>query len=113
MINKIFLLFSVLIISNTHAQIGVKNSFLLASESIRSSDSFLGNGIVDILVKDNIVWAATGFGLNKSEDQGKTWKIFESNAYLSKGGVSAMGYMDENTLWIATAFDTSDRKSVV
>jgi len=107
MINKIFLLFSVLIISNTHAQIGVKNSFLLASESIRSSDSFLGNGIVDILVKDNIVWAATGFGLNKSTNQGQTWESFSAGNYNSKGGVTAMTFMDDSTLWLATAFDTT------
>jgi len=69
--------------------------------------SFLGNGIVDIVVRDSAVWVATGFGLNVTIDEGQSWRTFGPGDYNSKGGVSAVGYMDRNTLWIATAFDTT------
>ncbi|HGY54433.1 MAG TPA: hypothetical protein ENK44_01900 [Caldithrix abyssi] len=70
-------------------------------------DGFLyGNGIVDLLATDSLVWAATGYGLNKSADDGATWQNFRTVHYGGKGGVAAMGYMDEQTFWISTAFDT-------
>ncbi|MCP4411418.1 MAG: hypothetical protein GY808_02435, partial [Gammaproteobacteria bacterium] len=97
-------LFSML---NVSGQIGMKKSYNLAGETSIASQSFLGNGIIDLAIRDSIVWAATGFGLNKSINEGASWQIFESADYQSKGGISAMGYMDDSTLWIATAFDTS------
>ena len=90
-----------------YGQIGLKKSYNLAGEASIASQAFLGNGIVDLSIRDSVVWAATGFGLNKSINEGVSWQTFESDAYLSKGGVSAMGYMNDSTLWIATAFDTS------
>ncbi|KAA3608811.1 MAG: hypothetical protein D8M58_18925 [Calditrichaeota bacterium] len=96
-----------LIISQSFAQIGVRQSYNLAHETQTVSNAFLGNGIIDLAVNDSIIWAATGFGLNKSIDEGRTWQVFESADYKSKGGISAMGYMDDSTLWVATAFDTS------
>jgi FlgD Ig-like domain/BNR/Asp-box repeat len=93
--------------AQSFAQIGISKSFNFATESTAAGQVFLGNGIVDLTVGEGVVWAATGFGLNKSEDQGQTWQTFESDAYLSKGGISSMAFMDDSTLWIATAFDTS------
>jgi len=93
--------------SQSFAQIGVKKSYNFATETESVNQAFLGNGVVDLSVKDSIIWAATGFGLNKSIDEGVSWQTFEPDAYNSKGGISAMGYMDDSTLWIATAFDTS------
>ncbi len=69
-----------------------------------------GNGIVDILAKDSVIWVATGYGLSKAVYQPQSdsweWQSFTSKDYIGKGGVSAMGYMDDSTFWIATAFDT-------
>ena len=92
---------------NLSAQIGVRKSFQLGMESNSAGQTFLGNGVVDLLSGKNSIWAATGYGLNASYDQGKSWKIFTSNEYKGKGGVSAIGFMDDSTLWIATAFDTT------
>lgn len=103
---KICLIF-LFVCGKTFGQIGVKKSYNLASETQRANQAFLGNGIVDLIARDNVVWAATGFGLNKSTNEGTSWQTFEAGAYLSKGGISAMGFMDDSTLWIATAFDTS------
>jgi hypothetical protein len=89
------------------AQIGVKKSFQFTQESASPGQAFLGNGIVDLLTNQNSIWAATGFGLNGSFDQGKTWQTFTSDQYLAKGGISAMNFMDDSTLWIAAAFDTT------
>ncbi len=70
-----------------------------------------GNGIVDLIVKDSLIWAATGYGLNKGVYDPKTdswkWQNFHEEDYIGRGGVSAMAYMDDSTLWIATAFDTT------
>lgn len=71
------------------------------------STSLKGYGIVDLLTKDSLLWAASGYALNKTRDGGEHWQIYTSEQYKSKGGVTAIGYMDEQTLWIATAFDTT------
>jgi hypothetical protein len=92
------------------AQIGVKNSFKLADELSKDpavNNTFLGNGIIDLLVNNSELWAATGYGLNRTISEGEDWITFNSADYLSKGGISAMAAMDNNTIWIATAFDTS------
>lgn len=69
-----------------------------------------GNGIVDLVAKDSVIWVATGYGLSKAVFNSQTgnwdWTSFTSKDYIGKGGVSAMGYMDDSTFWIATAFDT-------
>ncbi len=83
---------------------GVAQSFKLQGAD---NPAFLGNAIVDLVVRDNRILASTGFGLNISHDYGASWKSFTPGLYPGKGGVSAMGYMDNNTLWIATAFDTT------
>ncbi|MEJ2055952.1 MAG: hypothetical protein P8X42_18725, partial [Calditrichaceae bacterium] len=63
--------------------------------------------ILHLLARDSILWAASGYALNKTTDGGENWQIFTRDQHKSKGGISAIGYMDDQTLWIATAFDTS------
>jgi ligand-binding sensor domain-containing protein len=66
-----------------------------------------GNGISDILFQqDTIIWAATNYGLNRSNDEGNTWTSYGVKQLIGKGGVSAIALMDSSTLWIATVFDT-------
>ncbi len=101
----VILIFS--LISVSAAQTLFKKNYTLQGENGPFAGRLDGNGIVDLLAKDSLIWAASGYGLNMSSDQGKTWKTFYSRDYKAKGGVSAMGYMDDSTLWIATAFDTS------
>ncbi len=94
----------------SQAQGILKKSYLLYENGDTDFvfDGFLyGNGIVDLLVKDSSVWAATGYGLNKTNDGGNTWQNFRTIHYGGKGGVASMEYMDDQTLWISTAFDTS------
>ncbi|HHM02581.1 MAG TPA: hypothetical protein ENJ15_06170 [Caldithrix abyssi] len=83
---------------------GVAQSFKLQGGD---TPSFLGNATVDLLVHNDQLWASTGFGLNVTRDQGQSWQSFMPGHYPSKGGVSALGFMDDRTLWIATAFDTT------
>ncbi len=71
------------------------------------SSRLKGYGIVDLLTKDSLLWAASGYALNKTSDGGEHWQIYTSEQYISKGGVTAIGYMDKQTLWIASAFDTT------
>ena len=73
------------------------------------STSLKGYGIIDLLTKDSLLWAASGYALNKTGDGGEHWQIYTKDQHKSKGGISAIGYMDEQTLWIATAFDTTAR----
>jgi len=104
------LIFLIICVNILFGQIGVKNSFKLVHEASTIStinNTFLGNGIIDLLVNNNELWAATGYGLNKTVNEGIDWQTFDSDAYNSKGGISAMAAMDSNTIWIATAFDTS------
>jgi ligand-binding sensor domain-containing protein len=101
---RIFLYF-ILILATAQAQILKKNGFYL-NNSEGSADYILGNGIVDILTKGSQVWAATGFGLNRTFDTGATWTAFTSGDYTGKGGITALNFMDDSTLWIASSFDT-------
>lgn len=95
------------------AQAVFKSTFALQGESDPFAGRLVGNGMVDLLAKDSLIWAATGYGLNKGiydlQKQDWNWQVFRSVDYYSKGGVSALGYMDDSTLWIATAFDTTVR----
>lgn len=99
-----------LTIGFSFSQIGIKNNFRFKMESASNTsatNAFLGNGIIDLVTNKNNLWAATGYGLNKSANEGMDWISFESDNYKSKGGVSALAVMDSSVLWIATAFDTS------
>jgi photosystem II stability/assembly factor-like uncharacterized protein len=57
-------------------------------------------------MQDSIVLAATGYGLNLTADDGKTWHTFNSGDYIGKGGIVAMAAMDDSTLWISSGFDS-------
>jgi photosystem II stability/assembly factor-like uncharacterized protein len=107
--NKILILGLVMMIiaHPVRAQILRPNDFHLDRFTTTNTSIILGNGIVDILARDSLVWVATGFGLNKTASGGDSWKTFNSADYRAKGGISAMNYMDDSTLWIATAFDTT------
>lgn len=103
------MIFVFVLVNYLFSQIGVKNNFkLLSDESFTEAvdNVFLGNGVIDLAINGNEVLAATGFGLNKSVDEGITWQAFNAKDYKSKGGISALNIMD-TTIWIATAFDTS------
>ncbi|TFH01841.1 MAG: hypothetical protein E4H13_03760 [Calditrichales bacterium] len=65
--------------------------------------------MVDMVANGTSLWAGSGYGLNRTDDSGMTWTGFTSADYIGKGGVSALGMMDDSTLWIATAFDTTVR----
>ncbi len=84
-----------LFIIPSSSQVLSKKSFLLKDSPVPLQQGILGNGIVDILVKDSVVWAATGYGLNKTNNSGQNWTRYTSNSYIGKGGVTAMTYMDE------------------
>ncbi len=96
--------------SQVFAQAVLKKSFRLAQDEHPFAQMLYGNGIVDLVAKDSILWVATGYGLSKAiyDPQNDTWQwtTFTEADYKGKGGVSAFGYMDEQTFWIATAFDT-------
>ncbi|MEL6820966.1 MAG: hypothetical protein AAFP70_04325 [Calditrichota bacterium] len=66
----------------------------------------IGNGVTDLAYKNGTIYAGTGFGLSISEDEGLTWQNFTAVDYGGQGGVSAIFITDDNTLWIATAYDT-------
>lgn len=96
---------------SAYGQMGVKKTFHLAIEQTESNQAFLGNGIIDLLVTGDDLWAATGFGVNLTNNQGLSWDSFSSGHYKSKGGITAIGAMDSSTIWIATAFDTTAQDS--
>jgi len=106
---EIIILFLFLIIfgQQVQAQVLRPGNFQLNTFAATGSGIILGNGIIDILAQDSLVWVATGFGLSKTSSGGLSWQTFNSAAYQSKGGISALTFMDDSTLWIATAFDTT------
>jgi photosystem II stability/assembly factor-like uncharacterized protein len=71
-----------------------------------SSGYFLGNAIVDIHIKDGMIWAGTGYGLNMTREGVSGWRNFASDDYQARGGITAMGFLDDSTFWIAAAYDT-------
>lgn len=95
-----------LMIVVSHAQVLHKGGYMLQTPPEPLSNGLLGNGIVDILISDSTVWAATGYGLNMTQNNGAYWNNYTSGNYIGKGGVTAMAIQDKNTLWIATSFDT-------
>jgi len=93
------------------AQSFYKTSFTLQNGQDSIDGNLYGNGIVDLIGGDSVLWAATGYGLNKvvGNPAGSSWRWtnYRPKQYVGKGGVSAMNFMDDSTLWIATAFDTT------
>lgn len=102
-------IFFLFITSGAQAQVLKPSSFLLGSTSEGSANRQLGNGMVDMLSKDYLLFAGSGYGLNKTVDGGATWTAFTSRDFGGKGGITAMTFMDDSTLWISTAFDTTIR----
>ncbi len=99
-----------LIFNQLGAQSMHKSAFRMVEDGGPFEHTLYGNGIVDMLNKDSVLWVATGYGLSKAVFNAKTgdwdWTTFTEKDYIGKGGVSAMGYMDAQTFWVATAFDT-------
>ena len=107
---KKFILFSIILaMTGLLGQSIQTKTFKLADELDDQpySSSLKGYGIIDLLVKDTLLWAASGYALNKTNDDGSNWQIYTTEQHKSKGGVAAMAYMDAQTLWISTAFDTT------
>ncbi len=101
------LLFSILSFALTvqiaQSQILTKNAFRFNDEPYAGLKS---NSITDIIVIDqDTIWLATGSGLSKTEDGGKTWRTFSEKQGIGRGGVSALA-MKDSVMWAATAFDT-------
>lgn len=107
---KIYIIVIVILFNSIIFGQGIQSkSYKLAVELADQpySSSLKGYGIIDLLVKDSLLWAASGYALNKTGNGGERWQIYTVEQHKSKGGISAIGYMDEQTLWIATAFDTT------
>ena len=105
-----FALVLILLTTQIFAQAILKKSFHLQQDDFPFANTLYGNGIVDLVAKDSVLWVATGYGLSKAvydpQNNDWVWKSFTDKDYKGKGGVSAFGYMDDQTFWIATAFDT-------
>ena len=102
---KIILLLFLLLYAGTNAysQYLGKTSYLFD----RGSPSRLaGNGIIDILIKNDVVWVATGNGLNKTTDNGQTWITYDHSHGLGRGGISAIA-IHNDVVWVASAYDTT------
>ena len=101
----IFLLFFVTV----HGQIFRPGSYRLGPTDEGSANRQLGNAMVEMVNRDFLLFAGSGFGLNRTNDGGSTWTAFTSRDYGGKNGVTAIAFMDDSTLWISTAFDTTIR----
>jgi hypothetical protein len=91
------------------AQVLKPGSYLLSPSGEGSVNRQLGNAMVDMIGRDNLLFAGSGFGLNRTTDGGATWTAFTSRDYGGKNGITAMTFMNDSTLWISTAFDTTVR----
>jgi len=103
---KIIILYLVIVVTAT-AQIYKPKGYRLDSGSDGTVDRQLGNAMVDMVSRDSLLWAGSGYGLNRTINAGRSWTAFTSRDYLGKGGIAALAFMDDSTLWIATAFDTT------
>jgi len=101
----IFFIFLLLV--TIQAQLLKPGSFQLGPTAEGSVDRLLGNAMVDMVTKDYILFAGSGYGLNRTYDGGSTWTAFTSKDFGGKNGITAITFMDDSTLWIATSFDTS------
>jgi hypothetical protein len=101
--------FVFLFIFCAYAQVYKPAGYLLNTADEGSANRQLGNAMVDMNSQDSLLFAGSGFGLNRTSDGGYSWTAFTSRDYSGKGGVSAMSFMDDSTFWIAAAYDTSIR----
>jgi hypothetical protein len=105
-IQKLVLLLILSIVS-VQAQVFKPGSYRLGAASEGSADRQLGNAMVDMVAREFLLFAGSGFGLNHTSDGGSTWTAFTSRDYGGKNGITALTFMDDSTLWISTAFDTT------
>jgi len=103
---KIFFFF-LLILAAAQAQLLKPGSYQLGPTDEGSGDRLLGNAMVDMVTWEYKLFAGSGFGLNRTYDGGSTWTTFTSRDFGGKNGVTAVTFMDDSTLWISTAFDTT------
>lgn len=88
------------------SQIYKAGGYILDDSGEGSAERLLGNAMVDMRSRDSLLFAGSGFGLNRTYDGGSTWTSFTTQDYSGKGGISAMEFMNNSTFWIATAYDT-------
>jgi len=98
------------LLESPQAQILKPGKFHFGIRSEGSSDRQLGNAMVDMISRDYLLFAGSGFGLNRTIDGGASWTAFTARDYGGKNGITALTFMDDSTLWIATAFDTTVRE---
>lgn len=102
----ILFVLSSLLLFGAFAEAQVVTGFRLA-EQHPDRGGLIGNGITDLLWKDSTLYAATGFGLNITKNEGESWETYTEANYGGKGGVSALTVADDGTIWIATGYDTT------
>jgi hypothetical protein len=98
-----------LLSASLQAQILKPGTFKLGIMSEGSADRQLGNAMVDMVARGDLLFAGSGYGLNRTWDGGTTWTAFTARDYGGKNGITSMTFMDDSTLWISTAFDTTVR----
>lgn len=101
----IFFLFLCLVTVN--AQLYKPGGYHLGPTNEGGGDRLLGNAMVDMITREYILFAGSGYGLNRTYDGGSTWTTFTSREFGGKNGVTALVFMDDSTLWMSTAFDTT------
>jgi ligand-binding sensor domain-containing protein len=101
------LIFSGLLIFQTG---GLKSQVVSSYQFVENPDrgGLVGNGITDLLWSDinHTLYVGTGFGLSTTANDGERWDNFTPTDYRGKGGVSALAFTHDSTLWIATGYDT-------
>jgi hypothetical protein len=102
-----FIFFFFLFLMAAHAQLLKPGSYHFGPTDVSSANRLLGNAMVDMVTKNYILFAGSGYGLNRTYDGGSTWTAFTSKDFGGKNGVTAIAFMDDSTLWISTAFDTT------
>lgn len=64
-----------------------------------------GNGVIDLCIRDQVLFAAGDDGIAYSDDQGLTWTRSTRQNGMGKGGISALDVRD-GVIWAASGFDT-------
>jgi prepilin-type processing-associated H-X9-DG protein len=99
---------SILLISS----FGMGQVFFLSKPNLDNSDNtypgLLSNGVTKIVAQgDSLLWFATGAGLSKTEDFGKSFvTYYPGTDSLPRGGISAISVLD-SIVWVAGVFDST------
>ncbi len=104
-INRLSLVLFTLVIS------GWSQGRFLAKLNLDNAETYPGlpsNAVTRIVAQgDSLLWVATGGGLSKSSDFGRTFVSFYPNKdNLPRGGISAIEVRD-SIIWVAGVFDSS------